>query len=208
MPNVFGRVDEALTNPLTEDLLANDFNALDFNEVHLNELHDNSGTGKIVVHEEFNMTNNKISNLADPTQNKDAVTLQYAESNFASQVSVPTSAPYDIYAAFGDETTPISLGIQPVVIQATRAFAMSNVQAFLTNGASVNNYPIGNVNLNGSALSFSSFPQFVTAGDTTSSMGVFSSIINLSAGDKLTIGMNADTTASGLKVVFLGDISI
>jgi hypothetical protein len=206
--NIFGLVDEeGITNPLTQDIQGADFNIYDINELHINELHDQDGIDKIAVHEDFNMLNNRVTNMADPTQNKDAVTLGYAESNFASQVSVPTSAPYDIYAAFGDETTPISIGIQPVVIQATRAFAMSNIQAFLTNGASVNNYPI-NVNLNGSALSFSSFPQFITAGDTISSMGVFSSIINLSAGDKLTIGMNADATASGLKVVFLGDISI
>lgn len=104
MPNVWGEDEQGngLTNPLNEDLLANGFNALDFNEVHLNELHDNSGTGKIVVHEELNMTNNKISNLAEPTQNKDAATKQYVD-NLGGSV-------YDFYSAFSDEDSLLVSG--------------------------------------------------------------------------------------------------
>ncbi len=109
--NVFGEGSkEGLTNPLTEDLLADGFNALNFNEVHLNELHDNSGTGKIVVHEEFNMTNNKISNLDEPTQSKDATTKQYVDGIISSSV------PYDLYTAFSDETSLLTSGSSTGVI--------------------------------------------------------------------------------------------
>ena len=74
-PNIFGNVGgDGLTNPLTEDIQGADFNIYDINELHINELHDQDGVGPITVHETLNMTNNQISNLADRTQNKDAVT--------------------------------------------------------------------------------------------------------------------------------------
>ena len=208
--NIFGEGrKEGLTNPLTEDLLAAGFSGFNFNEVHLNELHDNSGSGKIIVHEEFNMTNNTIGNLADPVAAKDAVTLGYAESNFASQATVPTTAPYDLYGAFTDEDTPISTGQQPLTLNVPRDFTCSGVRAFLKNGPTTAPYYVIQISKNGLIIPQVSLCEFELAGYVTSTLGTFTGDgIFLSMGDKLTIGMNADATASGLKVVFYGTVPI
>ena len=210
MPNVFGRVDEeGLTNPLTEDLLANGFNALDFNEVHLNELHDNSGTGKIVVHEEFNMTNNQISNLADPIAGGDAVNLSYAESNFASQASVPDQAPYDVFAAFSDETTALSAGLQPVVVPASRNFTLTHIRCFLTTASGIANYTINDFRKNGVSIGVAAPGcEFVSPTDTTSVLSSTVSPISVTQGDRFEIVLNASGTATGIKVVFMGYVPI
>ena len=137
--NIFGLVDEGgLTNPLTEDLLGAEFNALDFNEVHLNELHNNSGTGNIVVHEQLNMTNKKITNMADPIAAKDAVTLSYYEDNLPF-----SSTPYyDLMGAFGDETTPISAGVQPMRMYPPRDFTATFITGTLSSVATGNNFEV------------------------------------------------------------------
>ena len=199
--NIFGLVSEGLSNPLTEDLLANDFNALDFNEVHLNELHDNSGTGKIVVHEEFNMTNNKISNLSDPVASKDAVTLSYYEANLPT-----TTETYDIMGAFTDEQTPITVGIQTGSLRIPRTFDCSSVISYLRNGATASPYQL-TFYIDGVSQSFAIFPEFINAGDTISQTGIFTGgTKQLVAGSEITIGANTDATASGLKLVLLGKL--
>ena len=124
MPNIFGTKPSYLSNPLTEDLQANNFNGYNFNELHTDELHDNTGTGKIVVHEEFNMTNKKISNLADPTQFKDAVNIDYLNSRLSS---LSLYSPYDLYVAVTDETTAIPAGIQPIKFNVPRNFILLNI---------------------------------------------------------------------------------
>jgi len=199
MPNIFGRVDEeGLTNPLTEDLQGADFNIYDINELHINELHDQDGIDKIAVHEDFNMLNNRVTNMSDPVAAKDAVTLSYFESNIPS-----TTQFYDIYGAFGDETTPISAGIQIGVIQATRNFTASSVVSFLTNGATANNYGIS-VYKNGTVISN---PIFTTAGDKkTISAPILPAQQSFTQGDIITVGANTDATATGLKVAILGTI--
>ena len=131
--NIFGEgLKKGLTNPLTEDLLANDFNAFQFNEVHLNELHDNSGTGKIVVHEEFNMTNKKITNMADPTQSKDAVTLGYLQSNPPPVGDIP----YDMSMAFSGNDVLIPVGNCVPFYYIPRPFTGKTVVGFLRVGPS------------------------------------------------------------------------
>ena len=207
-PNIFGLKDEeGLQNPLTEDLLADGFNALDFNEVHLNELHDNSGTGKIVVHEEFNMTNNQISNLADPVAGSDAVNLDYLESNYASQASVPDQAPYDVYGAFGDETTTITAGLQPVIVPASRNFTLTNIRCFLTTASGIANYTINDFRKNGVSIGVSPACEFTLPTATTSNL-VSTGNVNVTQGDRFEIFCNVSGFATGLKVVFMGYVSI
>ena len=198
MPNnIFGNVGgDGLTNPLTEDLLADDFNALDFNEVHLNELHNNSGTGNIVIHEQLNMTNHRITNMADPVAGKDAVTLNYYESNMPSPPSV--EIPYDLYVAVSDETTPLTSGYQPVTFQSPNTFNMNIFKAFLTT-APTNNIDIS-LYVNGFTLIATAT---IIAGDVASNnvpitgQLTFGEVLNVSTS-------NSDATATGLKIVVLG----
>ena len=208
--NIFGEgKKEGLKNPLNEDLLANNFNALGFNEVHLNELHDNSGTGKIVVHEELNMTNNQISNIADPIGGGDAINLDYLESNYASQSSVPDKAPYDVFGAFSDETTVLSAGLQPVVVQASRDFKLTHVRAFLTTPSGIANYFINSFRLNGVAFGVAAPGcEFVNPTDTTSILSSTVVPITVNQGDRFEIVLNASGTATGIKIVFMGYVSI
>jgi hypothetical protein len=202
MPNIFGLVDEGgLTNPLSEDLLADGFNALDFNEVHLNELHDNSGTGKIVVHEEFNMTNNKISNLADPIASKDAVTLEYFNNNQLTRI-------YDVAGAMTDETTPIQVGGQIGSFNVPREFKCDKIVCYLRTGATAASYA-PTIYINGNAVNFSQDPIFVNAGDTISQDGYFQSgPTTILAGSIIQSAANTDATAAGLKVALIGEIPL
>jgi hypothetical protein len=193
--NVFGVGDEGLTNPLTTDLLANGFNALNFSEVHTDELHDNTGTGKIVVHEEFNMTNNRITNMADPVAAKDAVTLDYYESN------IPTPyIPYDWMVAYSDETTTLGPAASPlpVTYQIPRSFAVDYIWGFLTTATT-------------NALSFGCYANGTFFGQIDFNAGALISNGNIptlpvrSFGDRITlIPTVTDPTATGLKVLLTG----
>lgn len=202
MPNIFGEVgDGGLTNPLTEDLLANGFNALDFNEVHLNELHDNSGTGKIIVHEEFNMTNNVIGNLADPVAAKDAVTLQYFNNNLPTQIHY-----YDVVGAVTDETTPIQVGFQTGSLNVPREFRCDKVVFYLRIGATAAAYT-ATIYIDGNPVNWSQFPSFVNAGDLVSQDGYFQGgALTILAGSSIIVGANTDATAAGLKVALIGEL--
>lgn len=191
-----------VSNPLTSDVQGADFNIYDINELHINELHDQDGVDKIAVHEDFNMLNNRVTNMADPTQNKDAVTLQYFNNN------IPTPSPdfYDIVGAVSDETTPISAGIQAGSFVAPRTFTCNTVIAYLRTGAAVNNYA-PTIYVNGSAVSFGIFPDFITAGDTVTQSGTpTGGSLTINAGSVITVGANTDTTAAGLKVALLGEL--
>jgi hypothetical protein len=194
-PNIFGLSKEGLTNPLTEDLQGADFNIYDINELHINELHDQDGTGPIVVHESLNMTNKQITNMSDPTQNKDAATKQYVDNAVGSGV-------YDVYAAFGDEITPIVAGVQPVTIQIPRAFNVEFVRAYLsvatTSAISFQVYYYGS--------QLGSNQVTIPAGSTASSIYTFAPLQFLNEGDRITIWASAsDATAAGLKVSLLGE---
>ncbi len=209
-PNIFGLVGgDGLTNPLTENLDAAGYEIEDVKKLYVDELHDN-GQGNIVIHEPLNMTNNTIGNLADPIAGSDAVNLDYAESNFASQATIPTSAPYDLYGAFTDEDTPIALAIQPLTLNVPRGFSCSGVRAFLKNGATTAPYYVVDIRKNGVIIpQGTGLCEWSIAGETTSSLGTFTAgNVFLGLGDKLTVTMNADTTASGLKIVFYGSVSI
>ncbi len=200
--NIFGLENEGgLSNPLTEDLLGNGFNALDLNEVHLNELHDNSGTGKIVVHEEFNMTNHQISNLADPVAGSDAVNLDYAESNFASQATVPDEAPYDLYFAVTDETSTITTGLQNISFTAPRQFTANQVRVYVsaTSGSQRTIQLVINGTATGPILQ-------INPGSTTD----FSTInYTFTTFDKIEVNVGGtDFAMRGLKVIILGNVSI
>ena len=197
MPNnIFGTGDaEGLQNPLDTDLLANGFRGLNFTELHTDELHDNTGSGKIAVHEEFNMLNNRITNLSDPTQTNDAVTLGYLQSN-----PPVVTIPYDLYAAVTDETTPLSSGFQPVTFQVPRQFNTSLFKAFL-NTAPTNNIDI-TLYLNGSIVVATAT---IVAGDIASNNVVVSGLFSL--GEVLNVSIsNGDATATGLKVVIQGTV--
>ncbi len=206
--NIFGEVGgEGLTNPLTEDLLADNFNALDFNEVHLNELHDNSGTGKIVVHEELNMTNNNISNLQDPIGGQDAVTLSYLESNFAPSSAIPDEVAYDVFGAFTDETSTIAAGIAPVVIPCPRTFSLTTIRAFLTTSNGSPNYTIADFRINGTIITAPTC-SFSGSNSTTSNIVTLATPVNVLQGERFEVNCNAGASATGLKVVFGGIIGI
>ena len=203
MPNnIFGNVGgDGLTNPLTEDLLADDFNALDFNEVHLNELHNNSGTGNIVIHEQLNMTNHRITNMADPVAGKDAVTLDYAESNFASQAVVPSTAPYDLYFAVTDESSAITTGLQNISFIAPRVFTANQVGIYVsaTSGSQRTIQLVINGTATGALLQ-------INPGSTTD-LGAFNYTFN--AFDKIEVNVGGtDLSMRGLKVIILGNVSI
>ncbi len=203
MPNVFGRVDEeGISNPLTEDLQGADFNIYDINELHINELHDQDGIDKIAVHEDFNMLNNSITNMADPVASKDAVNLRYYEANLPA----PTAETYDVAAAFTDEQTPITVGIQAGSLRIPRTFNCSSVIFYLRNGATAAPYQL-TFYIDGVAQTFAVFPDFINAGDTISQTGSFTGgSKQLVAGSEITIGANTDATASGLKLVLLGEL--
>ena len=196
--NIFGEGEQkGLSNPLTEDLLASQFNLLDVNEIHLNEIHDQDGTGPIIVHERLNMTNNTIGNLADPVAGKDAVTLDYYESNLPVIPSVVH--PYDVYVAITDESTPLTIGYQPVIFQAPRNFTAIGFKAYLsvapTNTIDINLY---------------SGPSLVTTatinfGDTESPQAVFSGPVTADERFEIQVS-NSDPTAKGLKIVIYGQI--
>ena len=195
MPNIFGLVSESLTNPLTEDLLANDFNAFDFNEVHLNEIHDNTGTGNIVVHEQFNMTNNKITNVADPTQNKDAATKQYVDGAVVTPI-----VEYDLMAAYTDETTPIAAGALDMSFPIPTSFLLIYIKGFINQSATSNNFQV-EVFRNAVSQGFISFLTGSTESDSISYVGG----LTVSPNDRFTCSIPvADATATGLKLVFLG----
>ncbi len=211
MPNIFGEVGgDGLTNPLTENLDAAGFEIEDVDKIFTNEIHDN-GLGNIAIHEDLNMTNNTIGNLDDPVGQKDAVNLRYAEANFASSAVVPTTAPYDVFAAFTDETTVIPAGIPAFTLPIPRAFTCTGVRAFLTTGATSNNYFIVDIRNNGVIIpqSFGQLCEFAIAGETTSSLGTFTAgNISLSTSDRITCSVNNDATAAGLKLVLYGFVSI
>lgn len=194
--NIWGRLPAiGLTNPLQEDLLAGDFNALDFNEVHLNELHNNSGTGNIIVHEQLNMTNKKITNLADPVASKDAVNLSYYEANLPS-----SSTPYyDLMAAFGDETTPISAGVQPMRMYPPRDFTATFITGTLSIVATSNNFQV-QVFKGGTQIGTLSFlgGSPIATGSITSATYLTSDLITA-------VCPSADATAAGLKITINGN---
>lgn len=194
--NIFGEGrKEGLTNPLTEDLLADNFNALQFNEVHLNELHDNSGTGKIVVHEEFNMTNNRITNMADPVAGKDAVTLNYYESNIPSPF-----IPYDLYFAPTDETSLIPAG-NTVQYTSPRQFEVQSFKCFLT--TPVTDFWTVTVVFNSTPVL--AYVSTFNAGDKVGTIYNFpaGTVVNYDATIDFVV-TPADASATGLKCILLG----
>ena len=199
--DIFGEgTKPGLTNPLTEDLLADDFNALGFNEVHLNELHDNSGTGKIVVHEEFNMTNNQISNLADPVQTKDAVNKEYVDTAISG-----VSVPYDVMFAFSDETSPLSTGAPlPVKNFIPRGFNIDSGSTTTIVGylSTATTNAMGCAVLrNGSVIQELFFP----AGSNVSVNVLTPTVSSLNPGDEITLYTTiTDPTASGIKLAIIG----
>lgn len=203
MPNVWGESEGEgfLKNPLDQDIQGADFNIYDINELHLNELHDQDGAGPIVVHEELNMTNQKISNMADPTQNKDAVTLQYFNSNLPTQIR-----DYDVVGAMTDESTPIQAGIQVGSFNVPRDFTCDEIICYLRIGATTAPYT-ATIYINGVAVNWSQAPSFVNAGDTISQDGYFQGgPQTITAGSVITAGANTDATAAGLKVALIGQI--
>ena len=203
MPNnIFGNVGgDGLTNPLTEDLLANGFNGLNFTELHTDELHNNSGTGNIIIHEKLNMTNKRIANMADPIAGKDAVTLDYAESNFASQAVVPSTAPYDLYFAVTDESSAITTGLQNISFIAPRVFTANQVGIYVsaTSGSQRTIQLVINGTATGALLQ-------INPGSTTD-LGAFNYTFN--AFDKIEVNVGGtDLSMRGLKVIILGNVSI
>jgi len=196
MPNIFGLVDEeGITNPLTSDLQGADFNIYDINELHINELHDQDGIDKIAVHEDFNMLNNRVTNMADPVSAKDAVTLTYFESNLPF-VDTPY---YDLMGAFGDETTPISAGVQPMRMYPPREFTATFITGTLSIVATSNNFEVQvfkNSTQIGSLIFLGGSP--IATGSITSATYLTTDLITASC-------PLADATAAGLKITINGN---
>jgi hypothetical protein len=128
MPNVWGEPDEqnaeGLTNPLTSNLDAGGFEIKDVDKVYTNEIHDN-GQGDIAVHNQINMTNNKITNMQTPQQNKDAANKEYVDN------AVSGPHPYDMQMAFTDNTSVIPLGNMEPYYYTPRAFTGLSCVGFL-----------------------------------------------------------------------------
>ena len=208
--NIFGEGrKEGLTNPLTENLEGAGYDIEDIDTLKLNGIESQTGT-YIEVKNNLDLNGYKIYDLADPVAAQDPVTLAYGEANFASSAAIPTTAPYDLYGAFTDEDTPIAIAIQPLTLNVPRGFSCSGVRAFLKNGATTAPYYVVDIKINGVTIpQGTGLCEWSIAGETTSSLGTFTAgNIFLALGDKLTVAMNADTTASGLKIVFYGSVSI
>jgi hypothetical protein len=194
MPNIFGTVNEGLTNPLTENLQGADFNIYDINELHLNELHDQDGIDKIKVHEDFNMLNNQITNMADPTQNKDAATKSYVDS-----VAGGGTIFYDVWAAYGDETTPIVAGVQPVIIYPPRDFTASSISGSLSATATSNSFEV-QVKVNSTVIGTITFLSGTPTANTSISPN-----IQINQNQLITANcVLGDATAAGLKISING----
>ena len=206
MPNIFGLKDQGLTNPLTENLDVAGFELQDVDKIFTNEIHDN-GQGNITVHEQLHLQNNRLTHMADPVAGSDGVNLDYLESNYASQGSVPDQAPYDVYGAFGDETSTITAGLQPVVVPASRDFTLTNIRCFLTTAAGFGNYTITDFRKNGVSISVSPACEFFQPTATTSNL-VSTTPTAVSQGDRFEISCPYSGFATGLKVVFMGYVSI
>ena len=199
--NIFGLVSEGLTNPLTEDLDVAGFELQDVNKfwdnvnkIFTNEIHDN-GEGNIAVHEPFNMTNNQITNVAEPTQNKDAATKQYVDNAIVTPV-----IEYDIMAAYSDETTALSAGLLDVNFPVPRDFLLLFIEGFINQSATSNNFQF-EVFRNGSSVGTSNF----VSGAVDSDAIVFVGGLSVSQNDRFTVSIPvADATATGLKIAFLG----
>ena len=195
-PNIFGRLPaKGLTNPLEEDLEGADFNIYDINELHINELHDQDGVGKIAVHEDFNMLNNRVTNMSDPVSSKDAVTLSYYNANLPS-----SSTPYyDLMGAFGDETTPISAGVQPMRMYPPREFTATFITGTLSVSATSNNFEVqvfkGGTQIG--TLNFLSGAPIATGSITTATY-ITTDLITA-------VCPVADATAAGLKITINGN---
>ena len=206
--NIFGEVggEGGLTNPLTEDLDVAGFELQDVDTLFVNEIEANSGSF-IEIKNDLEMGGLRIMDLPNPLAGQEPVTLDYAESNFASRTSVPDEAPYDVYAAFGDETTTITAGLQPVIIPASRDFTLTNIRCFLTTPAGFANYTINDFRKNGVSIGVSPACVFTLPTATTSNL-VSTTPTTIIQGDRFEIYCNFSGFATGLKVVFMGYVSI
>jgi len=193
MPNIYGLVNEGLNNPLTEDLQGSDYNIYDINELHINELHDQDGIDKIKVHEDFNMLNHNITNMADPVQNKDAATKNYVDNAVGGVIY------YDLAAAFGDETTAISAGVQPMRLYPSRDFTGKFLTGSLSQVATGNNFEV-QIKLNSTVIGTLTF----LGGSPIATASMTSQTITTQQLITCECPL-ADSTASGLKVTINGE---
>ena len=146
------------------------------------------------------MTNNQISNLADPTQNKDAANKQYVD-NAISNVFVP----YDVMFAFSDETSPLATGAPlPVKNFIPRGFnidsgSATSIMAYLST-ATTNNMGCA-VLRNDTVIQELFFP----AGSRVTNNVLTPTVSSLNPGDEITLYTTiTDPTASGIKLVISG----
>ena len=139
--------------------------------------------------------------MADPVAGKDAVSLDYAESNFASQAVVPSTAPYDLYFAVTDESSAITTGLQNISFIAPRVFTANQVGIYVsaTSGSQRNIQLVINGTATGALLQ-------INPGSTTD-LGAFNYTFN--AFDKIEVNVGGtDLSMRGLKVIILGNVSI
>jgi len=140
------------------------------------------------------MLNNSITNMADPVAAKDAVTLSYYEANLPS-----SSTPYyDLMGAFGDETTPISAGVQPMRMYPPREFTATFITGTLSIVATSNNFEV-QVFKNGTQIGTLNF---LTGGPIATGSITSATYTTL---DLITANCPvADATAAGLKITING----
>jgi hypothetical protein len=159
--------------------------------------------------EDLEMNGFRIFDLPNPLAGQEPVTLDYGEANFASQASVPDQAPYDVYAAFSDELSPLSAGLQPVVVPASRDFTLTHVRCFLTTASGIAYFTINDFRKNGVSFGVAAPGcEFVNPTDTMSVLSSTVIPISVNQGDRFEIVLNPTGTATGLKVVFMGYVSI
>tara|TARA_R110001632_G_scaffold45249_1_gene114967 strand:- start:3274 stop:3900 length:627 start_codon:yes stop_codon:yes gene_type:complete len=208
MPNIFGKPDggTGLTNPLTASLDAADFDILDLDTLYVDGIEPANGV-LVEIKTDLDMNAFKIMDLADPVAGQDPVTLSYAETNFASSATVPDEAPYDVFGAFTDETSAISIGIAPMILPASRDFTLTQIRAFLTTPAGFANYTISDFRINGTSLTTDTC-KFAAGTDTATNLITLATPINVSQGDRFAVYCNPGGAAAGLKVVFMGNVSI
>lgn len=202
MPNIFGNLNEGLTNPLTENLDGGGYKIIDLanptanqDAVTLNYYNSNLPSSSNPLTADLDGAGFKITNIANPTANQDGVTLAYYNANLPSVITPY----YDLWAAYGDETTPIVAGVQPAIIYAPRDFTATSITASLSAVATSNSFAV-QVKVNSTVIGTLTF----LSGSPNANIGITPDITILQNQLITANCVSGDATAAGLKICILG----